>query len=81
MADENEAGGGWIILGRKLNEEILIGDSIRIKIMSTHGTNIKVGIQAPKKMRVLRGEIAAKIVEQNCAVVQDGYFNTTKKGK
>lgn len=78
MAEESEGGGGWIILGRKLNEEILIGENIRIKIMSTHGTNIKVGIQAPRKMRVLRGEIAAKIVEQNCAVVQDSYFQHNK---
>jgi carbon storage regulator CsrA len=47
---------GWLVLGRKAGEEICIGDDIRIKIVSTNGTNIRVAVMA-EGLKVLRGEL------------------------
>jgi carbon storage regulator CsrA len=54
---------GWLVLGRKAQEEICIGDDIRIKIVSTNGTNIRVAIKA-EGLKVLRGELFDRLQAQ-----------------
>ena len=46
-----------LVLGRKLNQEILIGDNIRVVILDMTRTTVKIGITAPDDVRVLRKEI------------------------
>ncbi len=47
-----------LVLSRKQEETIRIGDDIVIKVIKTgHGT-VKIGIVAPSSVRVLRGELA-----------------------
>ena len=48
-----------LVLGRKENESILIGDSIRITIVGRCGSSIKLGVEAPRDVRVWREEIRA----------------------
>ena len=49
-----------LVLGRKENESILIGDSIRITIVGRCGSSIKLGVEAPRDVRVWREEIRAQ---------------------
>lgn len=47
-----------LVLTRKSNEKIRIGDDIVITVLRTKGKAVRLGIEAPSEMRVLRGEIA-----------------------
>ena len=46
-----------LVLTRKKSEEIKIGNDITIKVIQTGKGTIKLGIEAPKNVRVLRGEL------------------------
>ena len=54
-----------LVLGRKVGEEILLGKDIVLKIISTANGVVKVGIDAPKELLILRGELKEKIKAQN----------------
>ena len=47
-----------LVLARKKDETIQIGDSIVIKVISCGRGKVKIGIEAPASVRVLRGELA-----------------------
>lgn len=47
-----------LILTRKRSEMIQIGDDILIKVIRTGKSTVKLGIEAPNNVRVLRGELA-----------------------
>lgn len=53
-----------LILTRKIEEEIKIGSDITIKILSISDNQIKIGIDAPGKVQIFRGEVYDK-VKQN----------------
>ncbi len=46
-----------LVLSRKINETILIGDDIRITLLDVEGDKVKVGIEAPKAMKIFREEL------------------------
>jgi carbon storage regulator CsrA len=48
-----------LVLTRKTEQKIQIGDQITITILQVKGQAVKVGIQAPKDVRVLRSEVKA----------------------
>ncbi|MYL33974.1 carbon storage regulator CsrA [Pontibacillus yanchengensis] len=54
-----------LILNRKLNDSIQIGDDIEIKVISIDGDQVKIGIDAPKSVDVYRKELYIKIQEEN----------------
>ena len=56
-----------LILSRKLDESILIGDSITLKIISIDKGNVKLGIDAPASVRVLRSELINAVKDSNQA--------------
>jgi carbon storage regulator CsrA len=62
-----------LILSRKLDESILIGDSIILKIMAIDKGVVKLGIEAPSDIRVLRSELIGAVADSNKAAstVQD----------
>ena len=49
-----------LVLSRKSNERIVINDNISIKVLAVRGNTVRLGIEAPASVGVLRGEIAAK---------------------
>ena len=46
-----------LVLSRKLNETILIGDNIRVTLLGITGDKIKIGVDAPRDVRVFREEL------------------------
>ncbi|WP_430790965.1 carbon storage regulator CsrA [Virgibacillus flavescens] len=56
-----------LVLTRKLNESIQIGEDIEIKVLGIDGDQIKLGISAPKSVEIHRKEIYIEIQEQNNA--------------
>lgn len=46
-----------LVLSRKESETIRIGDSIQITLVRVAGDRVRVGIQAPSEMLILRGEL------------------------
>jgi len=54
-----------LILSRKTDEVITIGDNIRIKIIGIQPGSVKIGIEAPRDVKIYRAEIYEEIQLQN----------------
>jgi carbon storage regulator len=59
-----------LVLSRKKNESIMIGEDIEPTILEIHGDQVKVGIKAPKDVEILRKEIILKIEDENKKAIQ-----------
>ncbi len=59
-----------LILTRKLNESIMIGDQIEISIVDIRGDQVKLGIKAPKNIKVYRQEVYRAIQQENIEAVK-----------
>ncbi|HAC90047.1 MAG TPA: carbon storage regulator [Planctomycetaceae bacterium] len=46
-----------LVLSRKLDDTIIIGDQIEIKVVSIRGGVVRLGISAPESVKVMRSEI------------------------
>lgn len=46
-----------LVLTRKLGETVHVGDNVTITVLDVRGGNVKVGIEAPDDVRILRGEL------------------------
>ena len=60
-----------LILTRRVGETLMIGDDISITVLSAKGSNIRIGINAPKEVAVHREEIYQKIANQQREEKQD----------
>lgn len=54
-----------LILGRKAGDTILIEGGIRIVVVSCDRGGVRLGIDAPPDLKILRGEIAEQVAEEN----------------
>ncbi len=54
-----------LVLNRKPGESIIIGDNIEIKILEIQDGKIKIGIEAPKDIGILRKEVYDEIIAEN----------------
>ena len=56
-----------LVLTRKLQQQIKIGDQITVTILRVKGHTVRVGIEAPRDVRVVRGELPPKADESPTA--------------
>jgi carbon storage regulator len=54
-----------LILTRRVNETICIGDNIRITVMSNYPGEVRLGVQAPPNVPVHRQEIYERILDEH----------------
>lgn len=47
-----------LVLTRKIEEEIILGNNIRVRVLSLRGNTVRIGIEAPGDVRIKRGELA-----------------------
>ena len=53
-----------LVLSRQENESIVIADRITVKVVSIRGNRVRLAIEAPKEVRVLRTELVDVTVEK-----------------
>jgi carbon storage regulator len=58
-----------LVLSRKLNQSIIIGDEVRIVVVSIDRDTVKLGIEAPRSVPVHRSEVYEEIQRANRAAV------------
>ncbi|MBN2050836.1 MAG: carbon storage regulator CsrA [Spirochaetales bacterium] len=61
-----------LILARKVNESINIGDQVEISIVDIRGDQVKIGIQAPREVKIYRHEVYEAIQQENRAAAAAG---------
>jgi carbon storage regulator len=50
-----------LVVTRKINEAFLLGDDIRIVILDSDAERVKIGIEAPRSMKILRAELLREV--------------------
>jgi len=60
-----------LVLARKLDESILIGDNISVKIVSIDKGVVKIGIDAPNDVSILRSELIEDVKDANIAASKE----------
>jgi carbon storage regulator len=53
-----------LVLTRKANQSIMIGDDIEVSILAVMGEKVRVGIQAPRSIPVFREEVYLEIQQE-----------------
>lgn len=49
-----------LVLSRKVGEEIVIGDNIRVTVVAINGNQVRLGFQAPEQVSIFREEVLRK---------------------
>jgi carbon storage regulator len=64
-----------LVLTRKSNQSIMIGDEIEVSVLSVMGEKVRIGIQAPQKVPVFRKEIYLEIHRETGVITaaEDGH--------
>ena len=68
-----------LILSRKIDEKIKIGDNITITLIDVHGDQVKIGVEAPKNVKVFRQEVFDAIQSENKAAAVDATESGNEK--
>jgi carbon storage regulator len=56
-----------LVLSRRANESLMIGDDVVITVLEVRGDQVRLGIKAPRSVAVHREEVFAELVRQNQA--------------
>ena len=54
-----------LILSRRINESVMVGDKIKITVLSVQGRQVRLGVTAPREIAVHREEIYQRIQQEN----------------
>ena len=61
-----------LVLTRKSNQSIMIGDDIEVSVLSIMGEKVRIGIQAPRDVPVFRREVYLEIQQERRGLSGDG---------
>ena len=67
-----------LILTRRINETIKIGDTITVKIISIKDNQVRIGIDAPKEIPVHRSEIYERVLNERKAKKETSHEHETE---
>jgi carbon storage regulator len=56
-----------LVLTRKSNQSIMIGDDIEVSVLAIMGEKLRIGIQAPREIPVFRKEVYLEIQQERLA--------------
>ncbi|MDR2102897.1 MAG: carbon storage regulator CsrA [Treponema sp.] len=59
-----------LILSRKVNEKIMIGEDISVSVIDIRGDQVRIGVDAPKAVKVFRLEVFDAIKAENKAAAE-----------
>jgi carbon storage regulator len=59
-----------LILSRKINEKIMIGEDISVSNIEIRGDQVRIGVDAPKTVKVFRQEVFDAIKAENKAAAE-----------
>ena len=78
-----------LVLSRKVGQEIVIGDNVRVTVTKVSGSRVTLGVDAPDHVRILRGELqpvacsfedtddkSVGVLAQTVALIDDVVGNT-----
>ena len=54
-----------LVLTRKVEESLLLGSEIRVTVLGVTGDKVRLGVDAPRTVKILRGETLEQSREQN----------------
>ena len=54
-----------LVLSRKAGQSIIIGNNVRIKIVEVRGQQVRLGVEAPDDVAIVRQEIHSEVADQN----------------
>lgn len=54
-----------LVLTRKVNQSIVIGDDIEVVVLEVRGEQVRLGVRAPKRIAVHRKEVYEQIRQEN----------------
>jgi carbon storage regulator len=60
-----------LILSRKEDEKILIDEDIKISIVEIKGNQVKIGIEAPQDVEILREEVFKSVEKENIQATKE----------
>jgi carbon storage regulator len=67
LIDPGQGGGAMLVLTRKSNQSIMIGDDIEVAVLSIMGHKVRIGIDAAREIPVFRKEVYLEIQQENAA--------------
>lgn len=74
-----------LVLTRKLNQSISLGENIKVTVLGLEGDRVSLGIEAPREVRIFRSELIEDTKLSNQESLSSAYFSksafTKKEGE
>lgn len=70
-----------LVVTRRLDESLQIGETVRITVLGFVGDRVRLGIEAPAEVRVLRGELLADVRAANVTAAETARRRVLKSAR